>query len=136
MPLDIALHIIILIKSALLIIILSLHFSLLACWVILLSKSTFSQKFNLLGIPSEWQTVCIQIRPDVLSGLIWVQVVCKGFQQARKITTRRLRVNQKAPLSRQTAALKVSPRAPTISASPSNSKGPASSVKLPMAYVY
>ena len=27
------------------------------------------------------QTVWILIRPDVLSGLIWVQTVCKGYQQ-------------------------------------------------------
>ena len=32
-------------------------------------------------IPSECQTVWIQIRPDILSGLIWVQTVCKGCQQ-------------------------------------------------------
>ena len=35
----------------------------------------------LSGIPSKCQTACIQIRPDILSGLIWVQIVCKGFQQ-------------------------------------------------------
>ena len=33
-------------------------------------------------IPSECQTDWIQIRPDVLSGLIWVQTVCNGYQQA------------------------------------------------------
>ena len=27
------------------------------------------------------QTVWIQIRPDILAGLIWVQTVCKGYQQ-------------------------------------------------------
>ena len=27
------------------------------------------------------QTVWIQIRSDVLSGMIWVQTVCKGYQQ-------------------------------------------------------
>ena len=32
-------------------------------------------------IPSECQTIWIQIRPDFLSGLIWVQTVCKGYQQ-------------------------------------------------------
>ena len=31
-------------------------------------------------IPSECQTNWIQIRPDVLSGLIWVQSVCKGYE--------------------------------------------------------
>ena len=32
-------------------------------------------------MPTEYQTVWIQIRPDALSGLIWVQTVCKGYQQ-------------------------------------------------------
>ena len=31
------------------------------------------------------QTVWIQIRPDVLSGLIGIQTVCKGYQQATKV---------------------------------------------------
>ena len=35
----------------------------------------------LSGIPLECQTVWIQIRPDVLTGLIWVQSVCKGYKQ-------------------------------------------------------
>ena len=35
----------------------------------------------LSGIPSECQRVWIQIRPDVLLGLIWVQTVCKGYQE-------------------------------------------------------
>ena len=35
----------------------------------------------LSGIPSECQAVWIQIRPDILSGLIWVQTVCKSYQQ-------------------------------------------------------
>ena len=33
------------------------------------------------GLPSECQKVWIQIRPDMLSGLIWVQTICKGYQQ-------------------------------------------------------
>ena len=33
------------------------------------------------GIPSEYQSDWIQIRTDVLSGLIWVQSVCKGYEQ-------------------------------------------------------
>ena len=60
------------------------------------SNPTFSKKFFqsikqfgsrsgmtqiLSGIPSEYQTGWIQIRPDILSGLIWVQTVCKGYQQ-------------------------------------------------------
>ena len=43
------------------------------------SKSTFSKK-NISGIQSEFQTVWIQISPDVLLVLIWVQIVCKGYQ--------------------------------------------------------
>ena len=35
----------------------------------------------LSGIPSECQTDWIQIGPDILSGLIWVQTVRKGYQQ-------------------------------------------------------
>ena len=33
------------------------------------------------GIPFENQTDWIEIRPDVLSCLIWVQTVCKGYQR-------------------------------------------------------
>ena len=37
---------------------------------------------KILSEISTWcQTVWIQIRPDILSGLIWVQIVCKGYQQ-------------------------------------------------------
>ena len=49
----------------------------------LLSADFFS-KFskNISGlIPSEFQTVWIQVRPDMLSGLSWVQTVCTGYQQ-------------------------------------------------------
>ena len=59
-----------------------------ANWVIfyalLLSADFFQNPFFLKilsQILSECQTVCIQIRPDVLSGLIWVQTVCKSYQQ-------------------------------------------------------
>ena len=61
---------------------------LFASWVIFrafLSSADFfqNQLFRkiLSGIPSECQIVFIQIRPDVLSGLIWVQTVCKSYQQ-------------------------------------------------------
>ena len=46
---------------------------------------------NLSGIPSECLTVRIQIRPELL-GLIWVQTVCKGYQQRAKVSTSRERV--------------------------------------------
>ena len=42
---------------------------------------------HLSGIPSECHTVWIQIRPDVLWGLIRVQTVCKGYQQMTKVTS-------------------------------------------------
>ena len=35
------------------------------------------------GMPSECQTLWILIRPDILSGLIWVRTVSKGYQQTR-----------------------------------------------------
>ena len=44
-------------------------------------------KKGLSEIPSECQTVLIQIRLDVLSGLIRVQTNCKGYQQMTKVTT-------------------------------------------------
>ena len=34
----------------------------------------------LSGMPSVCQTVWIQVKPDSLSGLIWVQFVCKSYQ--------------------------------------------------------
>ena len=36
---------------------------------------------NLSGTPPECQIIWIQIRSHVLSGLIWVQSVCKSYQQ-------------------------------------------------------
>ena len=36
-------------------------------------------------IPSECLIVWIQIRPDVLSGLVWVQTVCNCYQQMRLV---------------------------------------------------
>ena len=57
-------------------------------WVIFQAFLLFADFFQnqlflktLSGIPSECQTVWIQIRPDALSGLIWVQIVCKCYQQ-------------------------------------------------------
>ena len=41
------------------------------------------------------QTIWIQIRPDVLSGLIRVQTVCKGYQQTTKVPTSWEKVNKK-----------------------------------------
>ena len=47
------------------------------CWFF---QNQFFRKI-LSGIPSECQTDWIQIRPNILSGLIWVQSVCKSYQQ-------------------------------------------------------
>ena len=38
----------------------------------------------LSGIPPECQTDWTQIRPNILSGLIWVQSVCKGYEQTTR----------------------------------------------------
>ena len=50
-----------------------------------LSSADFFQnklfRIRILRVPSEWQTVWIQMRPDILSGLICVQIVCKGYEQ-------------------------------------------------------
>ena len=56
---------------------------------ILFSKSTFSESSfktvtyisHCSRIPSECRILWIHIRPDILSGLIWVQTVCLSFQQ-------------------------------------------------------
>ena len=41
---------------------------------------------NLSGKLSECQTVWIQISTNLLSVLIWVKTVCKGYQQMTKVT--------------------------------------------------
>ena len=58
------------------------HILLFGCWKFL--------------VPSGCQTVWIQIRPDILSGLIWVQTVCKGHQQTPKVAPSEQRVKYKA----------------------------------------
>ena len=50
------------------------------CRLLIFFKINFFKNIT-SGIPSKCQTVCIQIRPGVLSGLIWVQTICKGYQQ-------------------------------------------------------
>ena len=45
----------------------------------------------LSGIPSECLTDWIQIRPDVSSGLIWVQSVCKGYEQTTLVDNELIR---------------------------------------------
>ena len=49
----------------------------------------FQRSFSkiLSGIPLGCQAVWTQIRPDILTGLIWVQTVCKGYQQTTQVAT-------------------------------------------------
>ena len=72
-------------------------------WVFLSSadffKIDFFLKKNLSGTLSECQTVWIQIRTDIVSGLIWVQTVCKGYQQTAIVTARKERLKFKHLLS-------------------------------------
>ena len=61
----------------------------------LLSSADFFQNqlfLKILSGTSECQTVWIQIRTDILSVLLWVQTVCKGYQQTTKVTTSMERV--------------------------------------------
>ena len=57
------------------------HILLFGCW--------------LFPIPCGCQTIWIRIRPDMLSGLIWVQTVCKGYQQTTKVVLSSQRVKYK-----------------------------------------
>ena len=47
-------------------------------WFYVIFKIPFFSKTNLISL--EGQIDWIQIRPDILSGLIWVQVACKGYK--------------------------------------------------------
>ena len=54
------------------------------CGLLIFFKIIFFK--NCFGnIPSECQTIWIQIRPNILSVLIWVQTVCKGYQQTTQV---------------------------------------------------
>ena len=39
------------------------------------------------GLPSKCQKIRIKIKPDDLLGLIWVQTVCKDYQQTTKVAS-------------------------------------------------
>ena len=60
--------------------------------MLLLSYADF--KNNLSGTLSECLTAWIQIRTDILSVLIWIQTVCKCYQQTTKVTARKKRVKK------------------------------------------
>ena len=52
--------------------------------LIFLFSSSFFPKI-ITEIEFEWQAVWIYIRPNILSGMIWVQTVCRGYHQATKV---------------------------------------------------
>ena len=63
-----------------------------AYWIFLHALLTSADLFQnqvflkiLSGIPSECQTIGIQIRTDILLVVIWIQTVCKGYQQTRLV---------------------------------------------------
>ena len=49
------------------------------CHLLIFFQNQLFRKF-ISGIPSGCQTDWIQIRPNILSGLIWVQSACKGWE--------------------------------------------------------
>ena len=58
------------------------------------SKSTFSKiSFTNTIRDSECQTVWIQIRTNIMLVLIWVQTVCKVYQQTTKVASRKGKSN-------------------------------------------
>ena len=68
-------------------------------YLLIFSKINFFEK-NLSGKLSECQTVWIL--PDILLGLIWVQTVCKGYQQ---MTLVGYELNAHADISREVSNL-------------------------------
>ena len=63
-----------------------------ACWVILHTFVVVCWLFSFGN--TEYQTVWIQIGSDILLVLIWVQIVCKRYQQRTKVTVSKERVKQ------------------------------------------
>ena len=57
----------------------------LFCCLLIFFKINFLFFEKLFQQYHRCQTVCILIRPDILSGLILVQTVCKSFQQTTQV---------------------------------------------------
>ena len=59
------------------------NFACFLCSLLIFLQNQNIKKKKKFGtsIPSECQTVWIQIRPHFMLGLIWVQIVCKSYQQ-------------------------------------------------------
>ena len=62
------------------------------CHLLTLFRNWFFQTIPYETL-SEYQTVWIQIKTIILWVLIWVQTICKGYQQITKNSTRKGRVN-------------------------------------------
>ena len=58
-----------------------------ACFFVVCKKKLNFFFFKKSGVLSERKTAWIQIRVDKMSGLIWIQTFCKGFQQTTKVPT-------------------------------------------------
>ena len=52
------------------------------CFRIINKKTNKKQTNSGIDVQLECQTVKIHIRPDILSGLIWIQTVCKCYKQS------------------------------------------------------
>ena len=65
--------------------------------VILIFFKNFTKNFQ---EHNQSQTVWIQIRPDILLGLIWIQTVYKDYQQMAKIAASKKRGKLSLMLSR------------------------------------
>ena len=67
------------------------NFACLFCRLLIFFQNIIFQK--IFKEYHQCQTVWIQIRPGILSGLIWIQTVCTDYQQTTKVATSRQRVN-------------------------------------------
>ena len=56
-------------------------------------KINFFEKFHLGTLLYGLQMVWTKIRTDIMSVLIWVQSICKGYQQMTKVAASKERVN-------------------------------------------
>ena len=62
------------------------------CRLLAFFKISFFKKKS--GTLSECQTIWTQIRTDIMSVLIWVQTICKGYQRTTKVVASKERAQQ------------------------------------------
>ena len=79
------------------------NISCFCCLLTFFFKINFFKKYfrNTITL-SECQTVWIQIKTNILSVMIWVQTVCKGYQQRTKVAASKKRVKQFSLLAAKT----------------------------------